>query len=192
MDLRFVAVGTSLGGFNALETLFKGLPEDFPLPIGIVQHRSHEDSEALAPLLAIHSRLPVVEVEDKQQIRAGHLYVCPPNYHLLVDGDHFALSTAEPVLFARPSVDVFFESVADSFRARAVGVLLTGMSRDGAAGLKRIKEAGGYTVVQDPEAAEGNVMPEAALASVEVDKVLPLEDIAPLLSTLSADQGIKR
>jgi two-component system chemotaxis response regulator CheB len=159
MPFRFIAVGTSLGGFQALRTLLGGLPKDFPLPLAVVQHRSYDDSEAFAPLLAAQTKLPVIEVDDKEEIKEGHVYVSPSNYHLMVDGHHFALSTDAPVLHARPSIDVLFESAAESFRDAVIGVLLTGMSRDGTAGLKRIKEYGGYAVVQDPAAAEGQVMP---------------------------------
>ena len=188
MPFQFVAVGTSLGGFHALKTVLGALPEDFPLPIAIVQHRSHEDSEAMVPLLTSHVRLPIVEVDDKDMIKEGQIYICPSNYHLLIDGDHFALSADAPVLYARPSIDVLFESAADSFRDGVIGVLLTGMSKDGTAGLKKIKENGGYVVVQDPAAAEGQVMPQAAIASIAVDKVLPLDEIGPYLAALCAGQ----
>jgi two-component system, chemotaxis family, protein-glutamate methylesterase/glutaminase len=188
MPFQFVAVGTSFGGFHALKTVLGGLRNDFPLPIGVVQHRSHADSDAFAPLLANHTPLPVLEVEDKEPIREGYVYVCPPNYHLLVDGDHFALSTDAPVFHARPSIDVLFESAADSLQEGVIGVLLTGMSKDGAAGLRRIKENGGYVMVQDPSAAAGRIMPKAAIASVVVDKILPLEEIAPSLTALCVGQ----
>jgi two-component system, chemotaxis family, protein-glutamate methylesterase/glutaminase len=188
MAFQFVAIGTSLGGFHALKTVLGALPKDFPLPVGVVQHRSYEDSEAFASLLAGQAELPVVEVDDKMEIKEGYVYVCPSNYHMLIEGRHFALSTDAPVLHARPSIDVFFESVAHTFREGAVGILLTGMSKDGTVGLTRIKECGGYVVVQNPDAAAGHVMPEAAIASVEVDKVLLLEEIAPMLRNLCAGQ----
>ena len=116
MAFHIVAVGTSLGGFQALKTVLGALPKDFAVPIGVVQHRSYEDSEPFAPLLATHTNLPVVEVDDKEEIKEGHIYVCPSNYHLLVDGDHFALSTDAPILHARPSIDVFFQSAAQMVR----------------------------------------------------------------------------
>jgi len=188
MAFQFIAVGASLGGLKALTTVLGGLQKDFPLPIAVVQHRSHEDSESLASLLGTRTQLPVVEVDDKETIREGHVYICPSNYHLAVEGNYFALSADAPVLCARPSIDVLFESAAESFRDSVIGVLLTGMSKDGTAGLKRIKEVGGYAVVQDPFAAEGQVMPQAAIDSVAVDKILPLEDIACFLATLCAGQ----
>jgi two-component system chemotaxis response regulator CheB len=188
MAFQFVAVGTSLGGFQALKTVLGALPKDFPLPLAVVQHRSYEDSEALASLLGSCTQLPIVEVNDKEEIKDGRIYVCPSNYHLMVDGHHFALSTDAPVLHARPSIDVFFESAAESFHEGVIGILLTGMSKDGTAGLTKIKEYGGYAVVQDPAAAEGHIMPEAAIASVAVDKVLPIEEIAPFVTALCAGQ----
>lgn len=186
MNWQFIAIGTSLGGFQALRTLLGALPKDFPLPVGLVQHRSSEDSGAFAPLLAAHAELPVIEVDDKEEIRNGCVYVCPSNYHMIIDGEHFALSTDKPVLHARPSIDVFFESAAEAYGESVIGVLLTGMSRDGTAGLAKIKENGGFTIVQDPHAAEGRIMPETAIASVAIDKILPLEDIGPFLTGLCA------
>ena len=185
---HMIAVGTSLGGFEALKTMLGGLPEDFPAAIAVVQHRSGQDSEGMLGLMEPYVRLPLVEVEDKEEIRGGYVYVCPPNYHLVAERDYFALSADSPVLHARPSIDVLFESVAESFGERAIGVLLTGMSRDGTAGLAKIKEFGGFAVVQDPASAEGQTMPESAIASVAIDKVLPLAEIAPFLVELCAGQ----
>src|SRR5437762_11666693 len=121
MAFQFVAVGTSLGGFDALKTILGALPKEFPLPVAVVQHRSPEASEAFAPLLASYMQLPVIEVDDKENIRDGRIYVCPSNYHLLVDRNHLALSTDGPVLHARPSIDVLFESAAESFRQGVIG-----------------------------------------------------------------------
>ena len=186
MTGQFIAIGTSLGGFHALKTVLGALTKDFPLAVGVVQHRSNEDSEAFAPLLAAYTELRVIEVDDKEEVRNGCVYVCPSNYHLLVDDGHLALSTDEPVLHARPSIDVFFESAAETYRESVIGVLLTGMSKDGTAGLAKIKENGGFAIVQDPLAAEGRIMPETAIASVAIDKILPLEDIGPFLTGLCA------
>lgn len=186
MTWRFIAIGTSLGGFQALKSVLGALPKDFPVPVGVVQHRSHEDSEAFAPMLGALTDLPVSEPEDKEDIRSGHVYVCPSNYHLLVENGRFALSTDQPVLHARPSIDVFFESAAQEFQETLIGVLLTGMSKDGTSGLAKIKENGGFALVQDPVDAEGHIMPEAAIAAVAIDKVLPLEDIGPFLTELCA------
>src|SRR5579871_3523293 len=134
MRFRFVAVGVSTGGLAALETILNGIPPDFPLPITIVQHRSRESGKMLCTMLARYSRLPVREPQDKEDIVAGHVYLAPADYHLLVEAGAFALSTEGPVLCARPSVDVFFLSVAEAYAESAIGVVLTGASADGALG----------------------------------------------------------
>ncbi|HYR87399.1 MAG TPA: chemotaxis protein CheB [Terriglobia bacterium] len=188
MAFQIITIGTSLGGFHALKTLLGVLPQDFPLPVAVVQHRSFEESDIFATLLASHLQLPVLEVEDKQRIEGGRIYICPANYHLLVERSQFALSTDAPVLYARPAIDVLFESAADSFADGVVGILLTGMSRDGSAGLRKIKEKGGYTVVQDPSTAEGRTMPQSAISSMLVDRVLPIDQIGPFVLQLCADQ----
>ena len=190
MVCEFVVIGTSLGGFQALQIVLGDLPKDFPLPIAVIQHRSPDDS-MLAPLLGTHVLLPVVEIEDKQPISPGQIFIGPSNYHVLIDSRHFALSTDPPVLHARPSIDVLFESAAEAFGDGVVGVLLTGMSRDGTSGLKRIRECGGWVVVQDPLTAEGRVMPEAAIESEAADRILPLERIAAFLMDLPVGQRMK-
>src|ERR1051325_3177042 len=127
MGFQLAVIGTSLGGFNALQAVLGDLPRDFPVPIAVVQHRASEETELFAPLLATCVQLPVIEAEDKEPIKPGRIFVGPSNYHLLIDGSHFALSTEAPVMHARPSIDVLFESAADCFREGVLGVLLTGM-----------------------------------------------------------------
>ena len=125
--------------------------------------------------------LPVADANDKTPIEPGHVYLAPPDYHLLVQPGYFSLSTDDRVHFARPSIDVLFESAADAYRERVVGVILTGANADGAAGLSRIKRSGGVAVVQDPLTAERNEMPGAALAATAADAILPLGEIGPFL-----------
>lgn len=176
-----VVVGTSLGGLAALEILLSGLPAEFPLPVAIVQHRGMDSDETLMLLLQVHCALPVSEPDDKDPIEPGRIYLAPPGYHLLVDRGSFALSMDAKVCYARPSIDVLFESAAEAYKERVIGVVLTGASRDGSEGLARIKERGGLAVVQDPKGAEAPTMPEAAIAKVKVDRILPLPEIAPFL-----------
>jgi two-component system chemotaxis response regulator CheB len=123
----------------------------------------------------------VEEAEDKQPIEAGRVYLAPADYHLLVEGTSFALSTEAPVLSARPSIDVLFESAADAYAGRLIGVILTGASDDGARGLARIARAGGLAVAQEPATAECAVMPLAAISATHTRHVMPLERIAPFL-----------
>lgn len=161
------------------------VPADLPAPIVVAQHRLHNASN-LAELLARHTTWPVCEVEDKEPIGVGHVYLAPPGYHLLIDGHRFALSTEGPVRHSRPSIDVLFESAADAFTHRVVGIVLTGANADGAEGLVRIARRGGAAIVQDPTTAERPDMPEAALATGVGATVARLEEIGPLLSDLIA------
>ena len=178
-------IGTSWGGLNALSQVVAGLPATFALPIVIVQHRSPDAAGFLAELLQTRTRLSVVEVDDKRAITPGHVFVAPPNYHLLFDGGFFSLTTDAPVRYSRPSIDVTFVSAADEYGRRAVGVVLTGANEDGALGLKRIADRGGYAIVQDPATAEGVAMPRAALRAVPKARVIPLERIANHLITIA-------
>ncbi len=178
---QLVVIGVSLGGLRALETLLGGLPGEFPWPLAIVQHRSPDADDSLAGLLQNRTALQVADACDKEPIRPGHIYLAPPDYHLLVEEDHFSLSTDERVNYSRPSIDVLFESAADAFGAGVIGVVLTGANADGARGAARIKARGGCVIVQDPATAESPSMPTAALAAVTADQVLPLEEIAPWL-----------
>jgi two-component system chemotaxis response regulator CheB len=139
-------------------------------------------------LLQDSTKLKVVEVEDKQPIGPGYVYVAPPDYHLLIDQGTFALSTDDLVLYSRPSIDVFFDSAADAYGPGTVGVVLTGANSDGSKGLKKIVERGGQAFVQDPATAEVNVMPAAAHALVPRARIASLEGIADHLLRMNEVQ----
>lgn len=186
MAFEIVVIGASAGGLQALQTLLAALPADFPLPIVIVQHRGKDSELNLCDYLVAHSGLAISEPEDKEEIRAGHVYLAPRDYHLLIEKRSFALSIESPVGFARPSIDVLFESAAEEYREKTVGVILTGRNRDGARGLAKIKSCGGLTIVEDPLSAASGEMPQAAIDSSQVDRVLPLSEIAPALEHLGA------
>ena len=190
-SLSMIAVGASWGGLKALRAIAHGLPAHFRVPIAFVQHRSKE-SAALRDLLQDCTSLIVCEVEDKQPIMGGYIYLAPPDYHLLVDGDEFSLSVDEPVRYSRPSIDVFFESVAERFGPEAVGVVLTGANDDGSRGLSRIVARGGLALVQDPRTAESPIMPRAALRAVPTAQALALERMTPHLISLAAAEDSMR
>ena len=173
-----IVVGASAGGLRALEMVLGGLPRGFPVPIVAVQHRSRESSDAYADILGRSVKLPVREIEDDDALRAPGVYLAPPDYHVLIEPGRMVLSVDDPVSYSRPSIDVLFESAADAYGAKVLGVLLTGANHDGAQGLSRIKQAGGYVIVQDPRTAESPEMPAAGIAAAPVDQVLALEDIA--------------
>jgi len=183
---ELVVVGTSLGGLNALTTLLRTLPARFRVPIVIVQHRAvSPDGGGLARLLQEHTRLTVLEAEDKMLLAAGSIYLAPADYHLMIESAGvLALSTDAPVRSARPSIDVLFQTASEAYRDALLGVLLTGASSDGAEGLASVKANGGRAIVEDPATAECRTMPAAALATTAVDYVLPLDRIGDHLVTL--------
>jgi two-component system chemotaxis response regulator CheB len=184
-----VAAGASMGGVEALATLLGGLPADFPLPILIVHHVAPDPPSGLACLLDAHCSIRVKEADEGERPAAGTAYLAPPNYHLLVERDgSLALSVDPPVNFARPSVDVLFESAADAYGPGLIGIILTGAGTDGANGLKTIRNRGGMTIVQDPAEAEADSMPRSALAAVRVDHVLPLKEICELIRSLTGKE----
>lgn len=182
-DPALVVVGASAGGLHALQVMVSGLPADWDTAMAVVQHRSR-DSYALCELLQDVTQLRVCEVEDKQEITAGSVYLAPPDYHLFVEDQHFSLSIDAPVRWSRPSIDVLFESAADAYGDRTVGVVLTGANSDGTRGLRRIVDAGGQAVIQDPATAEVRVMPESARRAVSEACVLPLDAISGHLRQL--------
>lgn len=177
--MSIVVVGASWGGLYALMELLGALPTDFGSPIVIVQHRApDDDDQRLADVLRRYSALPVDDVEDKQPIEPGRVYLAPADYHLLIEGGFFSLSTEASVQWSRPSVDVLFESAADTYGDSVVAVLLTGLGRDGAAGLARVRESGGRTIVQQPSSADKGEMPQAGIDAGGAVEILPLDDIA--------------
>jgi two-component system chemotaxis response regulator CheB len=185
---RMVAIGVSAGGFRALGAVLPQLTKDFDLPVVVVQHTDPHADTFLVDYLNLLCPLKVRQACEKDPIAAGAIYFAPPNYHLLVEHDRtFALSIEAPVNFARPSIDVLFETAADVYGAHLVGVVLTGANSDGSQGLKKIKALGGLTVVQDPATAEAVQMPKSAIVAAKVDYILPLLKIGPFLNRLARE-----
>lgn len=184
-NYRAVVGGVSAGGLDALKCLLQAIGQDFTPALVIVQHLHPQQGDFLAEHLNNTCGLPVKEAAEKEAIKGGVVYLAPANYHLLIEADKtFSLSTDEKVNYSRPSIDVLFETAADTYGAELIGVILTGASRDGAAGLRRIKEKGGTTIVQDPETAEYPAMPLAALDEIRADYVLSIDRIGRLLGEL--------
>jgi two-component system chemotaxis response regulator CheB len=178
---ELIAIGASLGGLSVLEVLLAALPNPCACPMAIVQHRSGLYESRLADLLAKHSPVPVLEPEDKTRIEPGRVYLAPPDYHLLVDREMLTLSIDPPVRFARPSIDVLFESLADAYGPRGAAIVLTGSSDDGALGALAVEAQGGVVVVQAPATAESPVAPAAVLAMVPSALALALGSISELV-----------
>ncbi|MDD5247479.1 MAG: chemotaxis protein CheB [Rhodocyclaceae bacterium] len=188
-----VVIGVSSGGVQALKRLLGQLPADFPLPILIVQHISPDAGNGMAKLLDQLCAIRVKEADEQERVLPATVYLAPPNYHLLVERDGLlALSADAPVSFARPSVDVLFESAAAVFGAGLIGIILTGANYDGSRGVQRIKAHGGVVVVQDPADAETPQMPLAALAATTADHVVALADMAALLQRLAGGTAAPR
>lgn len=181
-----VVVGGSAGGIDALGTLLAALPPDFAPPIVVVVHLPRQRPSRLAEALAFRSGRRVVEVEDKEPIVSGAVYVAPPDYHLLVDvGPSLALAVDAAVNFSIPSIDVLFESAADVYGSHVAGVVLSGANDDGARGLAAIARAGGPTFVQQPDEAGVSLMPEAAIAACPGALVAPVRGIAAALAAIA-------
>jgi two-component system chemotaxis response regulator CheB len=180
-----IAIGCSLGGMNALQIILSHLTRDFCIPIVVAQHRHRRSSDALPEYFRRQTDLKVVDAEDKQWIEPGHVYLAPADYHLFIERNgtrgELSLSVDEAVRYARPSIDVLFESAAEAYGNRLIGIVLTGANDDGARGAARIKALGGIVVAQDPTTAEAPAMPRATIEAVQVDRILRLDEIAPFL-----------
>ena len=182
MYYEAIVIGTSSGGINALKFLFSALPIDFSIPIIIVQHISPRSDNQWIKLLNINSKLYLKEADEKEKIEHGKVYIAPPNYHLMIERNKtFSLTIDERVNYSRPSIDVLFESAAEAYKNKLIGVILTGSNNDGTNGIKRIQECGGLIIAQDPETAESSYMPASAIAAMKPDYILSLEDIINLL-----------
>lgn len=183
--LRCVVIGGSAGAIEALLTILPSLPSDFSLPILTVVHLPPNETSLLPEIFAQRCRLAVKEAEDKEPICGGVIYFSPPNYHLLVEADFtLSLSSDEPVLYSRPSIDVLFEAAADVYGEDLLAVVLTGASRDGAAGLRAVGRNGGRALVQRPDTAEALIMPTSALEAWPDAEALTLAQIGQELRLL--------
>jgi two-component system chemotaxis response regulator CheB len=183
--IEAVVIGASAGGFEALLAVLKGLPPTYPMPLVAVLHLPDNHESRLPELFGYRLALQVREARDKETLAAGVLYFAPPGYHLLVETDRtFSLSCEDRVNFARPSIDVLFETAVGAYGKSLAGILLTGANYDGAAGLAGMQVAGALTVVEDPATAEVPTMPEAALRRMAPDLVLSLAEIHSLLQRL--------
>ena len=180
-----VALAASAGGLRALSRVLAALPVDFPAVIVVVQHLDPRYRSLMADILGRRTPLRVKQAEEAEQASPATVYIAPPNRHLLVNSDGtLSLTQSERVHFLRPSADLLFESVAASYRERAIAVVLTGTGSDGAMGVQAVKKMGGTVIAQDEASAEFFGMPSAAIHSGSVDFVLPLDEIPPALVTL--------
>jgi len=180
-----VVIGASAGALEALSVILPALPAEFGLPLIVVVHVPPDKRSMLAELFQAKCRIPVREAEDKEPISRGTVYFAPPDYHLLIEAEKsLSLSSDEPVLFSRPSIDVLFESAADAYGSALIAIILTGANHDGAKGMKAVAEAGGVPLVQNPDGAFASAMPEAAIQMCPGARIMSLDAIAAYLQDL--------
>ena len=179
-----IVIGTSAGGLNALKMILQKLPKDFPVPILVVQHLRADSEGFWIRNLNAQCKIRVKEAEEKEVITSGNAYIAPPDYHMLVEIDRsITLSQEGKVNYSRPSIDVLFDTASDVYQDKLIGVVLTGASKDGAKGLRKIKRNGGITIVENPVTAEFSLMPSEAMRASKVDYILSLQEIADLLTS---------
>lgn len=185
-NFQAVVIGGSAGSLDALSQILPALPASFPLPILVVVHLPSDKSSMLAAVLQNKCSVSVREARDKETLEKGTVYIAPPDYHLLVEsGGYVSLSSEEPQLFSRPSIDVLFESAADVYGPGLIGIILSGANQDGAGGLKQVVKEGGIALVQSPEQALSDTMPEAAIKACPGALSLQATQIAEFLQTPS-------
>ena len=182
---EIIVVGASAGGVNALKVLVSDFPADLPAAVFITLHLFERTESVLPDILNHVSRLPVHNVSDRALIQPGHIYVAPPDYHLLLSPGWVSLGHGPKENLQRPCINVMFRSAATAYGDSVIGVLLTGMLDDGASGLWEIQQRGGVTIVQDPEEAAYRSMPESAIRGFGVDHVVRLTELGPLLTDLT-------
>lgn len=175
-------IGTSAGGFQALSVILEKLPRDYPIPIAVVQHRSKESRHLFEEVLQQKCQIQIKQVDEKEAIKGNVVYVAPADYHLLIETDRtFSLSCDPPVRFSRPSIDVLFESAAVAYGDKLVGIILTGASDDGAAGIIAIRKRGGLTIAQNPGEAQHPFMAQASINTRRIQYIWSLSTIGNFL-----------
>jgi len=174
-------MGASAGGIVALRTVLRTFPPQFPATVVVVQHVDPRRESVLPALLARHCAIPVMSAPDEALLRPAIVYIAPPATHLIVRPGRLLLTVTPLVNYSRPSVDLLFQSAAESYGARVLAVVLTGTGVDGAAGVRAVKAAGGFVIAEDPATAEHRGMPEAARRTGYVDLLLPLAAIGPAI-----------
>ncbi|ADY52261.1 CheB methylesterase [Pseudopedobacter saltans DSM 12145] len=187
-SIELIVIGGSAGAFLPVLDIVRSLPKGFKYPILIVLHRKYSSQYDLDKLLSEQSDVKIKEINDKERIEPGIAYLCPPDYHVLIEKEKiFSLDKSETLWYSRPSIDVAFESAIDVYGKKILGILLSGANRDGADGLLALKEIGGKTIVQDLQEAKFNAMPSAAISQAAQTMILTIEQIKEYLVILSAN-----
>jgi len=187
-ERNIIVIGCSVGGVEALQQIVGGLPEKFHASLFVVMHVAPQSTSFLPDILNRAGHLPASHARDGEAIRSGHIYVAPPDHHLLIEDGRMRIKRGPKENRHRPAVDPLFRSAARWHGRRVIGVVLTGSLDDGTAGLLSIKKRGGVAVVQDPEEALAAEMPRSAMETVAVDHVVPLAKMPGLLAELAVQQ----
>ena len=184
--VKLIIIGGSAGSLHVILNILTEIRPGFTIPILIILHRNSIYESSLEELFATRTNLPIKEVEEKEPIMPGTIYVCPADYHVLLEQDKsFSLDYSERVNYSRPSIDVSFRSAADVYGESLACCLLSGGNADGVEGLQYVKERGGMLIVQDPATAEVPYMPQHAITQVEVDIVLPADELPHFIKQLN-------
>ena len=186
MEYKAIVIGGSAGSFQIITKILASLPKTFNIPIFLCLHRLKHIRAGFDEALSIKATLPVLEPMDKEYVRNGKVYLAPANYHMYVEiGNQIGLSTEEVVNHSRPSIDLCFYSVAYTYREKAVGILLSGANRDGATGLKTIRDLGGLTIAQSPDDCQVKTMTTVAIKEGAAEMILTAEQIISFLVMLA-------
>lgn len=187
---KAIVIGGSAGSFPTLMKMLNQIDPDFNLPIIIAIHRLKHIREGLVEALSLKSVLKTIEPNDKQKIEPGVVYLAPANYHMYIELGHtIALSTEEMVNYSRPAIDLTLQTAGYVYKQKLVGILLSGANKDGAYGMRKIKEAGGLTIVQDPAECKIDTMPRAAMAATDIDHVYSVDRIISFLNALNKNRS---
>ncbi|MBS2005058.1 MAG: chemotaxis protein CheB [Cyanobacteria bacterium SZAS LIN-5] len=193
MSYKLIIIGSSLGGLSATKTLLAGLDDNCVVPIVLVQHREQKAESSMDNLLTNmiqrYTRRRIEEAEDKTPLKFNCIYLAPADYHLLIERECIALSADEPVTYARPSIDVAFDSAARTYGSSVICVVLTGASRDGADGAASVEARGGLVIIQDPLTAEKDTLPRSAVSATKHARVMHLDEIGPFVSNIVREGG---
>jgi len=185
MPNKLLVIGGSAGSLQVIFSVLAAIGNDTPLPVLIVLHRNSIFESSLEELLSARTGLTIKEVEEKESLRPGIVYICPADYHVLIEKDHsFSLDYSERVHFSRPSIDVTFRSAADVYGQGLICLLLSGGNVDGAEGAAYVQSCGGLVIVQDPATAEVPYMPQQAISRMKPDRVLPADEIPGVMRGL--------
>jgi len=185
VNCEALVIGGSAGSLDVLLRVLPVLDEQLTFPIIIVIHRKHGSDSLLPDLLSSRTRLKVKEVDEKESIVAGTIYVAPSDYHLLIEQDRtFSLDYSEKINYSRPAIDVTFQTAAEVYKSKLACLLLSGSNSDGVNGLKTVKIWGGLAMIQDPESAQVAYMPAQAKLHVNIDEILEIEKIGEFINSL--------